>query len=70
MISTGCAAFSPGDPPPQGFAIGKHQRRAVPASTSMVSPGGVKQQCLLIMTIYTAEPGVGIEYFCPVCYNF
>ena len=57
MISTGCAAFSPGDP--QGFAVGKHQRRAVPASTSMVPPlGGVKQQCLLIMTIYTAEPGL------------
>ena len=61
MISTGCAAFSPGDP--KGFAVGKHQCRAVPTSTSTVSRG------VPIMTIYTAEPGVGIEYFCPVCYN-
>ena len=29
----------------------------------MVSPGGVKQQCLLIMTIYTAEPGLVLNTF-------
>lgn len=29
----------------------------------MVSPGGAKQQCLLIMTIYTAGPGLVLNIF-------